>query len=53
MPGFLGGLFIGLTPGLILLEFLTPSDFGPYTRARATQPSLITYKKIMYLSFGL
>ena len=30
MPGFLSGLFIGSTPGLLLLEFLTPSDFGPF-----------------------
>jgi hypothetical protein len=30
MPGFLSGLFIGSTPGLLLLEFLTPTDFGPF-----------------------
>jgi hypothetical protein len=30
MPGFLSGLFIGSTPGLLLLEFLTPSDFGSF-----------------------
>ena len=30
MPGFFSGFLLGLTPGGILLDFVTPADLGPY-----------------------
>jgi hypothetical protein len=30
MPHFLSGFFIGSIPGFLLMDFMTPQDFGPF-----------------------
>ena len=30
MPHFLSGIFIGSIPGFLLMDFMTPQDFGPF-----------------------